>query len=597
MKLNFRFIKLITAILLFGFLPQSLYSNPPQNKELIIKANKLLKEYPSGTTPANNVVKIVYFHGSDLEPLANWRDRLSRTLNDVSDFYKEEFYKYGVNIKGIPFEKRGEDFVFNVVKGDSVSQNYTINSGQRIQKEIYNKTKGQIDFSKDHVLVINGLCYQKKDGTYVFHSPYGGAGSFTNGMCQVADCELLDSRLLKVTSQRMAFSEMTIAYKECSVAEFNSWYIGGIAHELGHVFGLPHDFGNPKELDQSSISLMGQYGSHHYREYLWGGKISSVFSSAAVLQLISQPIYTQKSKSRNINMSFSMSNLKFDQNGTGIVLKANIKTDKVPYGVVALIRPSSVSEYFNHSFCNLIQGADSLSIELGQFPMGNYNLQLIYLFQDGATRLFNNIVKVDNKGYANIENSFSLPVMGPVDIQKLSEKLERMEKTEEVKTKLEILKGILNPPVPADPKKFDGARLVLSDASWEKASVGWEKVARNYFSCESEFKFFLEFQGKLYSKGLYAHSPSSYVFNLDKKWKRFSAIAGLRDFAHSQGSARFTVIGDGKVLYNSPAIRTNQKYMINVDISGVKILELQANGTEGHNFNSWAVWLDPVIVR
>jgi hypothetical protein len=37
--------------------------------------------------------------------------------------------------------------------------------------------------------------------------------------------------------------------------------------------------------------------------------------------------------------------------------------------------------------------------------------------------------------------------------------------------------------------------------------------------------------------------------------------------------------------------------MINVDISGVKILELQANGTEGHNFNSWAVWLDPVIVR
>jgi hypothetical protein len=101
----------------------------------------------------------------------------------------------------------------------------------------------------------------------------------------------------------------------------------------------------------------------------------------------------------------------------------------------------------------------------------------------------------------------------------------------------------------------------------------------------------------LYSKGLYAHSPSSYVFNLDKKWKRFSAIAGLRDFAHSQGSARFTVIGDGKVLYNSPAIRTNQKYMINVDISGVKILELQANGTEGHNFNSWAVWLDPVIVR
>jgi len=598
MRQNFHLFVFITFVLVLGCQKTALNSSSFTSQELITKAQKLIKEYHSGTTAGKKTVKVVYFHGNDKEPLANWSDRLTRTLTDVSQFYQEEFYKFGIINDGIPFEKSANNYVFHVVKGDSISQYYTKDSGQQILLEIYNKTKGQVDLSKDHVLIINGLCYQREDHTYVFHSPYFGAGSMTNGICQVADCEKLDIALLKDTIQRMSFSEMTIKYKECSVAEFNSWYIGGIAHEMGHIFGLPHDFGNPSEISSSAISLMGHYGSRHYREYLWRGKTSSFFSSSAIFQLISHPIFTQSNKSGNFIRYLNLPNLKFNKNEKGTTLNANVQSEDRPYGVVALIRPTTLSEYFNKSYTTLVSGVDSINIELGHLLPGNYNLKLLFLFPNGAAKSTDNIINSDNNGYAKIVTLDADRFTAlPVDIKQLYEKLQKTEDTPEVKTKLDILRGILNPPVPPDPKIYEGARLLLSDAKWEKASVGWEKCARNYFTCEAENKFFLEFQGKLYSKGLYAHSPSSYVFNPDKKWKRFSALVGLRDFANQQGSARFTVIGDGKILYQSPVIRINQKDLINVDISTIKTLELQANGTEGHNFNSWAIWLNPVLER
>ena len=594
MKQKCLFFLLIAIVSFGGCQGQSNSSDSLPNKDLLKRAHQLIKEYNTGVTPANNVVKVVYFHTRNQKPLFNWRERLTRTLNDVSDFYKEEFYKYGVDIEGIPFEKSEGNIVFHVVEGDSILQNYDIRSGQRIQSEIYNKTKGQIDFSKDHVLIINGLSYQREDGVYVFNSPYHGMGSFSNGVCQVADCELLDSKSLKDSTQRMVFSEMMIKRKECSVAEFNSWYVGGIAHEMGHIFGLPHDYGHPTEFESSGISLMGQYGSRHYREYLWGGKISSFFSAASILQLISHPIFAKSSKSNNIRKNLNLPGLEIENKSNTIILKTNVGFEERPYGVVALIRPSFQSEYFNRSFYNIVSAEDNVYIKTGKFSKGNYNLLLLYLFPNGTVRGLNKMINVDTSEHATL---LDFPMNGIVDKQKLYEKLQMMEKTQEVNTKLEILSGILNPPAPIDPKAYGGDRLILSDAQWEKASVGWDKVARNYFNSDSELRFFLELHGKLYRNGLYAHSPSSFVFDLDKKWKTFSAIVGLRDYAHIQGSAKFTVIGDGKVLYESPALRTNQKDSMNVDISNVKTMELKADGTEGHNFNSWAIWVNPSIER
>lgn len=594
MRLLFTSVLFITAILLFGFQKQRFSFKPSPQTEIIGKAQRLIKEYHSGTAQAKCVVKVVYFHGKDQAPLVNWKERLTRTLADISDFFKEEFYKHGVQIQGIPFEQSEGDFVFHVVEGDLVAQRYTVDFGLNIQKEIHRKSNGKIDFEKDFVLVINSLSYQRKDGTYVLHSPYYGKGNSTYGISQVVDIELLDSKLLKDTIQRVMYSELLVDHRTCSYAEFNSWYIGGIAHELGHVFGLPHDFGQPTEIGASTISLMGEFGSHHFRDYLWRGEKSAVLSSASIFQLMSHPIFTQSNKSRGIDKGFNLEGLKFRKNDKGVVLNAKVTAEELPYGAVALIRPSYVSEYFNQGFFNVVSGVDSVSIELGKLSEGNYNLHFLFLFPNGATRQYFKVFMVDNSGNA-MEDGTSRS--GTVDVKKLYAKLQMEEKTKEVKRKLKILRGIINPPLAIDPRTYTGNTLILSEAKWEKAGVGWQNVARNQYTCEGEFTFFLELQGQLYSNGLYAHSPSFYVFNLNRRWKTFSAVVGLRDYAHPVGSARFTVIGDGKVLYTSGVLRVNQKDNVSVDISDVNTLELRASGTEGHIDNSWAIWVDPIIKR
>ncbi len=174
---------------------------------------------------------------------------------------------------------------------------------------------------------------------------------------------------------------------------------------MGHIFGLPHDFGNPQELNGSALSLMGQYGSRHFRDYLWGGEKSSAFSSAGIMQMLSHPLFTQSARIVNTKPKSSLSAIILGKNNNGIILKALIKSDELPYGITTLMRPTNLSEYFNRSSSDLITGKDSLSVDLGRWAEGKYKLQLLLLYRNGSVVRLNRLVAIDNKGSAEIINN------------------------------------------------------------------------------------------------------------------------------------------------------------------------------------------------
>ncbi|RYX84122.1 DUF3472 domain-containing protein [bacterium] len=135
----------------------------------------------------------------------------------------------------------------------------------------------------------------------------------------------------------------------------------------------------------------------------------------------------------------------------------------------------------------------------------------------------------------------------------------------------------------------------LSDLAWTSAQVGYGRPTRNRALTENSGDFpLLRTEEKVYEKGIFAHAKSRIVFDLGGKWKRFSALGGLQ---RGGNSVVFVVKGDGKELYRSPLVQGEDTRELQVNVSGVKTLELiTEDGGDGIG-TDWSVWFDPKLTR
>jgi hypothetical protein len=152
-------------------------------------------------------------------------------------------------------------------------------------------------------------------------------------------------------------------------------------------------------------------------------------------------------------------------------------------------------------------------------------------------------------------------------------------------------------PAPADAPP-DMTQLPLGDARPERAEVGWLQPAANRIPLSEDIEFPLLDSGKLYATGLFAHSPSRYVYNLGGKWKTLRGEAGLHtDFQARALGVVFVIKTDGKEVFRSSSIRGATHAYYAVDVAGVKTLELLVENAYGHNWANWSLWLDPTLFR
>jgi hypothetical protein len=140
--------------------------------------------------------------------------------------------------------------------------------------------------------------------------------------------------------------------------------------------------------------------------------------------------------------------------------------------------------------------------------------------------------------------------------------------------------------------------LALGDAQPESAEVGWFKPEANRVPLNSEVGSPLLDSGKIYATGLWAHSPSRYVFALGGKWKRLRGEAGLHTAIQPYAlGVVFVIKTDGREVYRSLAIRGPTRPSYDVGLKGVKTLELIVENAWDQNYHNWSLWLDPVLSR
>jgi Gpi18-like mannosyltransferase len=111
----------------------------------------------------------------------------------------------------------------------------------------------------------------------------------------------------------------------------------------------------------------------------------------------------------------------------------------------------------------------------------------------------------------------------------------------------------------------------------------WNRLSNNYF---------------YYRHGFGSHANSNLVFDIDKKFRKFTSDIGVDTEAGTQASVAYAVVGDGKTLYSSPKMgRFDFPIHIEVDVTNVKYLGLNiTDGGDGIN-NDHADWLNPILYK
>jgi len=127
-------------------------------------------------------------------------------------------------------------------------------------------------------------------------------------------------------------------------------------------------------------------------------------------------------------------------------------------------------------------------------------------------------------------------------------------------------------------------KLVAFEQSWGEPKMG-KSVENNAMRIDR----------RIFEFGIGSHAASKLSWNINNSYKKFHSYIGLDDESACGNGAIWVVKGDGKELYRSKVLTSHEIDSLSVDISGVKILELETldNGEKDCDHVNWAgAWLD-----
>jgi hypothetical protein len=335
------------AILISSFLTCAVSSlravDPVPESQQAALALKLLNAY-EGAKPitASKKLHVVYFAPSDREPEPHYRERLEAMLEDIRAFYCDGMVRAGFGPKTFDLARDTEGkWILHLVKGKEPQNNYAKTDTQKICNECKPVLEASGVFvNRETVLIIcNMATWDEKAGTFRNdHSPYNGYWTQTYGWCFAVDSAILNVDDIPKKEPMVKDHQ----WGNESLGKFNTIFIGGIAHELGHAFSLPHcgERGDEKSL---GTSLMGD-GNHTYREERRGEGRGTFLAMASAMKLAGRPLFSKSDKDMTLAPRLQKSEFQLSTNvsakslagRTGTLrIEGTVKGTPQVYGVIA----------------------------------------------------------------------------------------------------------------------------------------------------------------------------------------------------------------------------------------------------------------------
>ena len=188
-------------------------------------------------------LNVVYFLGSDTEPVPDYERRLSELLLYLQQFYGREMQRHGYGARsfGLDIKSPGRvNIIEYKAKNPAAHYPYENGGGWKAAQELEEFFKANPDRKKSqHTLVIMPTWNDEKNG------PDNPGGVPFYGMGR--NCFALDYP---------AFDIKHLGQKTREGQLLTKWY-GGLAHELGHGLNLPHNHQTASDGNKYGTALMG----------------------------------------------------------------------------------------------------------------------------------------------------------------------------------------------------------------------------------------------------------------------------------------------------------------------------------------------------
>ncbi|HEX3719350.1 MAG TPA: NPCBM/NEW2 domain-containing protein [Verrucomicrobiae bacterium] len=619
---------LIAMLLGFGcFVARPNILPVPEDQQASL-ALKIIDAYhnPRPAAPPRQL-RILYFTPSDRDPAPQYQQRLSAIIEDVQDFYRDGMERLGFGPKSFATERDASGkLIIRLVKGAKRDSSFTdwpgrpgtgsSEGGKMVKDDCLPVLKAaHIGFDSETFLIFCNLAnWDDKARTFRHHSPYYGEYSGNYGLCFAADSVILDLDDLPKKDPIIHDEE----YGDMSLGKFETIFIGGIAHELGHAFTLPH-CGERWDEKPLGVSIMGA-GNHTYRDERRGDGKRSFLTMASAMRLASHPLFNGSDKGWGKDPHLTHCDLLLSTNVTlpalagrpaALRIEGTVEGSPPIYGVIAYFDSVHDGGYRAPTATSVPDAQGRFAIEISDLAQcGDGEMRIEFCHANGAIserRLGFAVTPESSVDLSQWQTRQGLqPLADAVENGRMAAaqlalaKIRKSEAPELEKT----IAGNLADTLLVEPKPSpaavpsDVATVMLADTQPRESAVGWLTPAANRIPTNAQIDSPLLDCGTLFATGFFAHSPSRYVFDLGGKWKNFRGKGGLHTALQPYAyGVIFIIKADGKEIYRSPTIRGSKKAEYDLDITGAKTLELIVDKASEHNGGNWALWLDPRLSR
>ncbi len=200
-------------------------------------ALKIVDAYHSADpVPPRRTRHVVYWTPKDREPAPQYRERLTRVLFDIREFYLKEMTRLGFGERTINLATDDDGLLtIHLVRGTHPYARYRVESGAEIRQECLPVLKqAGIEASQETIAIFCNMSnWDPKAGTMSQNGPYYASGGLRNGTAWQIDSPLLDPGLMAKKEPLLRDGQ----YGKISVGRYNTIFVGGVCHELGMPWG------------------------------------------------------------------------------------------------------------------------------------------------------------------------------------------------------------------------------------------------------------------------------------------------------------------------------------------------------------------------